>query len=499
MLILTAAQMRDLDRETIEGIGVPGAVLMESAGRGVIEVMARVMDLERARVIVFCGPGNNGGDGFVVARHLANRGVPVEVALCAASAKIAGDARIHLDACQRSGVPILFGSGAATLADGDVLVDALLGTGLTRPVTGMIADAITRINHHRGPKIAVDIPSGLDSDRGVPLGPCVRADHTVTFAFAKVGLVSAPGFTYAGQLHVADIGIPEWLARRRGIRSELLDARVLASLRSDDPLGHKGTHGHVLVVAGSRGKSGAALLCGTAVLRAGAGLCTVAMPIEAALHAEGLRPELMIEGYRDGEASDLMALTAGKRAIAVGPGVPRDPWMVSLIGELCATTLPLVLDADALNHLAAHPKLLAPRSAPTVLTPHPGEAARLLDRSPATVQADRIAAARAIAERFGAITVLKGARTIIVAPDGRLAICPSGNPGLGTGGTGDVLTGCIAAALARAPVGSDGFAATAAAVYLHGAAGDRAARARGQTGLLAGDVVDALPSELAGR
>jgi NAD(P)H-hydrate epimerase len=508
MLILTAAEMRALDREVIERVGVPGVVLMEAAGRGVADLIGA---LGRAPVTVWAGPGNNGGDGLVAARHLANRGVDVAVVLCAPAAKVRGDALVHLQACERSGVPILDGATAAGLAaaaarPAEVVVDALLGTGLEREVTGHLADAIARINVHAAVKIAVDIPSGLDADRGIPLGACVRADHTVTFAFAKRGLVIAPGFTFAGRLHVIDIGIPERLARAHGVHAELLDERVLDGLRRPrDPLGHKGTFGHLLVLAGSGDKLGAALLAGQAALRSGVGLCTVALPTGALGAFAGKVPELMAAGYLpdDAEAAwaSLAPLVDGKRALAAGPGMPTQSSMRGLLAKLVSAALArdlgVVLDADALNHLAADAAILdgAPRppSARLVLTPHPGEAARLLGRPVAEVQADRVGAATALAARHQAVVALKGARTIVAAPDGRLAVCPTGNPGLGTGGTGDVLTGCVGALLAE---GRDAFGAATAAVYLHGAAGDLVADERGQRGLVAHDVVDALPRVL---
>jgi ADP-dependent NAD(P)H-hydrate dehydratase / NAD(P)H-hydrate epimerase len=500
-LLVTAEQMRALDRETIATVGVPGVVLMESAGRGVVDVMARHYDVAHARVVAFCGPGNNGGDGFVVARHLANRGADVIVALVGERDKIKGDARVHFDACAKSNVRI-FEADKAPLHRNDLVVDAIFGTGLQRAVgAGAARDAIARMRAHRGPVIAVDVPSGVDADRGV-IGPCVRADHTVTFAFAKIGLVGAEEQAIVGALHVVDIGIPEKLARERGVKAELLEDAVLAPLRARPLSGHKGTHGHVLVVAGSRGKTGAALLCGTAVLRAGCGLCTVAMPADAAALVEGRVPELMIEAV-----GDVQSLMVGKRAAAVGPGIARDDAARDRIRALGHSELALVVDADALNLIAADnaaaSALWPRRGSPTVLTPHPGEAARLLGATVGAVQEDRIGAARAIADKFGAVCVLKGARTIIAAPDGRLAVNPTGNPGLGTAGTGDVLTGVVAAALARmhgeGEARVDPFAAACAAVYLHGAAGDRAAAARSQTGLLASDVLDALPHLLAPR
>jgi ADP-dependent NAD(P)H-hydrate dehydratase / NAD(P)H-hydrate epimerase len=513
MLLVTAAEMRALDRHVIEEIGVPGVVLMESAGRSVVDVLATLVDVPRTRFVVYAGRGNNGGDGFVVARHLANRGAAVDVILVAPAARVTGDAHTHLSACKKSGVDILDGStpealrtAAARGSEADVVIDALFGTGLTREVTDLPAEAIGHVNAHQGLTVAIDVPSGLDADRGVPLGACVRADHTVTFAFAKRGLVTAPGFTFSGTLHVVDIGIPERLARARGVTAELLGPSVLQRVAAPrDPLGHKGTHGHLLVVAGSEGKTGAALLCGGAALRAGAGLVTVASPDSVRSAIDGRVPELMTAGYGDERKPDWDALEAhlpGKRAVAVGPGMPTGAAMRGVLAELCRSALArglgLVLDADALNHLAAEQTLLDPGSEEAarwrlVLTPHPGEAARLLGKDTREVQSDRVASAQALAARYGAVVVLKGARTIIAAPDGRLAVNPTGNPGLGTGGTGDVLTGILGALLAQ---GLGGFEAACAAAYWHGAAGDRVAEEHGETGLMAGDVVEALPGTL---
>jgi NAD(P)H-hydrate epimerase len=495
MLILTAAEMRALDREVIDTIGVPGAVLMDAAGRAVAERALAVP----GEVVVYAGSGNNGGDGFVAARHLANRGRRATVILCAPREKVAGDARLHLLACEKSGVSILDGASPESLAEAAektaaaaVVIDALLGTGIDRDVTGHLADAIAGINAHRGFKIAVDVPSGLHTDRGVPLGCCVRADHTVTFAFAKRGLVGAPGFTYSGKLEVVDIGIPEWLARARGVTGRLLDDDALEPLVAPfDPLAHKGTRGHLLILAGSVGKSGAALLCGTAALRGGAGLVTLAAPAELMPSVDGRVLELMTAWYSTAAPESVLAAFEGKRALAAGPGMPTDPAMRELLEELAQRAaergLPLVFDADALNHLAAAPDILAAHP-PVVLTPHPGEAARLLGRSTADIQSDRVASAQELAAKFSAVVVLKGARTVIASSGDALAVCPTGGPALGTGGTGDVLTGLVGALVAR---GAAPFEAACAAVYAHGLAGDRCAEERGT--LVAHDLLDFLP------
>jgi NAD(P)H-hydrate epimerase len=521
MLIVTAAQMRALDREVIERIGVPGVALMESAGRAVVEVLAALRAPRGTRYVVFAGPGNNGGDGYVVARHLYDRGAEVQVIRCVPEARVSGDARVHYGACQRTGVEVLDGTAPPSLADAvrataeaDVVVDALLGTGLTRNVDGLLAEAIAAINRHRGVVVAVDIPSGLDADRGVPLGICVRAHHTVTLGLPKVGLCSAPGFTQVGRLHVADIGIPERLARAAGISAELLGDEVLAPVHAaPDPMAHKGARGHVLVLGGSAGKTGAALLCGSAALHAGAGLVTLAVPRAIQASIDGRIPELMTAAYGSvgGAPVDLTAAPAvigeiasllpGKRVLAVGPGMPTDPAFAEILTHLCAQAighgLAVVIDADGLNHLARDPRILEGRkeAGRVVLTPHPGEAARLLGASTADVQADRTAVARHLAARFSAVVALKGARTVVARSDGRIAISPTGNPGLGTGGTGDVLTGCVAGLLGRE---RDPFDACTQAVYAHGAAGDRLLVAEG-LGFTASQVVDALSQILTPR
>jgi NAD(P)H-hydrate epimerase len=321
------------------------------------------------------------------------------------------------------------------------------------------------------------------------MGTCVRADHTVTFAFAKRGLVGAPGFTYAGRLEVADIGIPEWLARARGVTSRLLDDNALGPMvKPLDALAHKGTRGHLLILAGSVGKSGAALLSGSAALRGGAGLVTLAAPFQLMPVVDGRVLELMTTWYHlPPDSSVLLAAFEGKRALAAGPGMPTDAAMREVLQALarrCAESgRPLVLDADALNHLAAMPEILDARP-PVVLTPHPGEAARLLGRSTAEIQSDRNAAAAELAAKYSAVVALKGARTVI-ACGSELAVCPTGGPALGTGGTGDVLTGLVGALLCAA---IDPFEAACAAVYAHGLAGDRAGG-----NLVAHDLLEHLP------
>ncbi len=501
MHVVTSAEMRELDRITIEELGVPGVVLMEHAGRAVADQVARRAPA-RARVVAVCGAGNNGGDGFVAARWLRQQGFDARVVLVAGRPRAGGDAALHLAAYEKQGGPVADSGGLEDeLAGAAVVIDAIFGTGLTRVIEGQLAALIHRLNAAPALHLAVDVPSGLDADTGRTLGVCFDADVTVTFAWPKVGLVSAPGFEQVGELVVVDIGIPRALPERLGVKLSLLDLATASALVPRRPRGgHKGTFGHLLVVAGSPGKTGAALLCASAGLRAGAGLCTLATPPAVRPTIEGRAWEVMLaeldgERPREDALATLLTLAAGKRAIAWGPGMPTSP----SAGELLRAALrvleqPLVLDADALNHLARDPSILAQARAQVVLTPHPGEAARLLGSDVATVQADRVASARRLAELTRAVVVLKGARSVIAAADGRAVINPTGNPGMGTGGTGDVLTGVVGALLAQ---GLAPFDAAVLATYVHGLAGDLARDARGEIGLVAGDLLSFLPPAFA--
>lgn len=505
--VVTAAEMREMDRVTIEEIGIPGAVLMEHAGRAVAD---EVLTMVRAgaRVAVVCGSGNNGGDGFVAARWLRERGIDARVILVAGRPRAGGDAALHLAAYERCGGRVLEASDATSLAhhsrelnEADAVVDAVLGTGLKSEVRDHLARVIEAVNRSPAPVLAVDIPSGLDADNGRALGAAVEAERTVTFGFAKAGLVTYPGFERAGELRVADIGIPAALAARQAVRLGLLDEAEARSMMPRRPRGgHKGTFGHLLVVAGSAGKTGAALLSAQGGLRAGAGLVTLATAPDARAAVEGRVPEVMVsqldlERPREQALAEIVGLAAGKRAIAWGPGMPTsDAAGETLRAALALLEVPIVLDADALNHLARDLSVLEHVRAPLVLTPHPGEAARMLGLTTTEVQSDRVATARDLAARARAVVVLKGARTVIAAPDGWAAINPTGNPGMGTGGSGDVLTGIIGALLAQ---GLDPYAAACLGTYAHGRAGDLARKRRGEMGLVAGDLIDALPEALA--
>ena len=493
-LVVTAAEMRAIDRLTIEEAGIAGVVLMESAGRAVADAVRDLLD-EDAMVCVVCGTGNNGGDGFVVARYLHGWGVPVAALLVGAREAVSGDALTQLDTADVVGVPVIevlerFEAPAEdALESATVLVDALFGTGLARPVEGLALEAIERINDSGAVVVSVDVPSGISSDSGQILGAAVRADITVTFALRKRGLVTFPGAAHAGEIVVADIGIPpdvvEFVAPMAAMA-----AFERPYLPPREPDSHKGDFGHVLVVGGCPGKAGAVLLAGMAALRSGAGLVTVVTDPRCQPALEGRFPELMVEPGWD----RVPAACEGKAAIVLGPGLAPDEAGEGVVRAVLASArCPVVVDAGALAGVA---RIGLPEGdGPRVLTPHPGEAAQLLGSTSAAIQLDRFAALGTLVERTGAIVVLKGARTLTGGPDETVTVNGSGNPGMATAGSGDVLSGIIGAFLAR---GLEPIVAAQLGVYVHGAAGDQAAAVQGQEGLVAGDIVDALPQVLAG-
>ncbi len=504
MRILNAEQMREADRRTIEDIGIPSLVLMENAGRQVVAVMeATFEDLPDRRVAILCGRGNNGGDGFVVARTLRQRKVEVSVFLVGRLADVRGDARTNLESLARLGLPVVEIAGeqewelhASEVADHDLVVDALFGTGLTSPLAGLLETIVEDVNSSSVPVVSIDLPSGLSADTHEVIGPCVQAAVTVTLGAPKLPLVLPPARGKVGDLAVADIGIPqEVIEALEGPDLRLItpdDLRALVPARDRDA--HKGTFGHVLVVAGSRGKTGAAHLSAEGALRSGAGLVTVATPQSCQPIVASLGPEYMTEGLAETPGGGLAAsaleavLALRGTVIAAGPGLGTTEDVAALVtGLVERADVPLVLDADAINAFAADPGRLAAREGQTIIvTPHPGEMARLLGMSIGEVQAHRLETARTLATTHGLFVVLKGHRTVIATPDGRAHINPTGNPGMATGGTGDVLTGMIAGWLAQL---GDAESACCLAVYLHGAAGDLAADDEGEVSMTAGDLL----------
>ncbi len=502
MLVVTATEMRALDAWTIAH-HTPGPVLMERAGEGAARVLAAHWPKAGGQVVVCCGTGNNGGDGFVLARHLRRVRYGAEVWLVGRRDDLRGDAAA-MAARWEGAVTTIESPGQVEalcrrLERAGIVVDALLGTGLKAPVAGTLATVIDAINAAGKPVLAIDIPSGLSADTGHPLGATVRADVTATFAFPKVGQVMYPGAELCGRLEVVDIGIPPEAIAEVEPRMRLLEAHDVGCLlprRARDA--HKGTFGHVLIVAGSRGKTGAALLAAAATARAGAGLTTLAAPAALLPVVEGHVREVMCEplpdGLDTGAAPALDRLLAGRAAVVCGPGLGQAEGARAIVHHVVRhARTPLVLDADGLNAIAGT-AVLRERPAPTIVTPHPGEMARLLGCSTTEVQADRVATARRFAAAHDVVTVLKGARTVIAAPGGGVAISPTGNPGMGSGGMGDVLSGILGGLLAQ---GLDAMAAASLGVFAHGAAADAVAARRGEVGLLAGDLLDELPPTIA--
>ncbi len=504
MKLYTAEAMQDADRRTVDELGIPGQALMENAGGECTRLIHQQYGATRApKAVIVAGRGNNGGDGYVIARRLAALGWHILTLVLAHREEIVGDARTNLELLPRAMVrfsPRGILPYAEDLAEATIIVDALLGTGLTRMVDGPYAEAVNLINGAGPPVVAVDIPSGIHGTSGNVMGTAVRATLTVTFAGAKVGQFLYPGTEYVGELRVVEIGIPPGLLAEIPGYEYLDIAAARSTLRPRPRTAHKGSCGHLLVIAGSRGKTGAAAMAANSAVRSGSGLVTLAVP--ATLHdiLEVKTTEAMTfplddagRGYLGSLAlPEILALLPGRDAVALGPGLSRNPETAALVRQLLKEIrIPLLLDADALNAVSEEPESLAAiRSPATVLTPHPGEMARLCGCSVADIEANRVATARDAAIRHGVYLILKGARTVCAAPDGRIALNGSGNPGMATGGMGDILTGIVGSLLGQ---GYPPFDACKLGVFLHGLAADLVAADKGEIGLCATDVQEKLP------
>jgi NAD(P)H-hydrate epimerase len=508
--------MKAVDRAAIDKLGLPGLVLMENAGRGVAEIIAREKShLSDLDVRVVCGAGQNGGDGFVVARHLLDRGAQVQVFLAMPREKMAGDAAVFARVFEALPGALVrdasFEEDATTwrayLAGADVIVDAVFGTGLRSDVIGPAAAAIRAMNAVDTLRVAVDIPSGLDADTGVVRGGAVLAHVTATMGCRKLGLVLDPDAP-VGQVEVVDLGVPPdaalEAARAEGPLCYWLErADVARMLPRPGPGAHKGTAGHVLIIAGSAGKTGAALLAARAALRTGAGLATMATTRAGQTALDAKVVAEMTAVYADGDDADgasyarILALAGRMKAAALGPGIPTGPGMAAMVRRLVGELpIPLVVDADALNLLGEDAAALATSArAARVLTPHPGEMARVCGLPVGEISKDRLGHARRLAERSRAVVVLKGARTVIARPDGTAHINPTANPALGTAGSGDVLTGVIASLLGQGLAAPD---AACAGVFVHGESAETAIRTLGSHNLMAGDLPDAIARTLEG-
>ena len=502
MRILNAAQMREADRRTIEDIGIPSLVLMENAGRQVVAAIEAVhSDLLERKVAVLCGRGNNGGDGFVVARTMTQRGIDVSVFVIGRVADVRGDARVNLEVLGRLGISVVEIADSQAwelhfteISDCTLIVDAVFGTGLNAPISGLMETVVADVNGSGIPIVAIDLPSGLSADTHEPIGDSIEAGMTVTLAAPKLSLVLPPAETRAGDIVIADIGIPsDVIASLDGPHVHLMTRGAMRELIGPRmPDTHKGDYGRVLIVAGSRGKTGAAHLSALGALRSGAGLVTVATPACCVPIVAAMAPEYMTEAIDErADGLDTAAvdriLEMARDVVAIGPGLGQAPGTREFIRTLVdRATMPLVVDADGLNAFADDPDRLSGREGrDVIITPHPGEMARLVGMSTDEVQASRLEIARNFAAAHHLYVVLKGHRTLIATPDEKVFINPTGNAGMATGGTGDVLTGMIAAWLAQL---LDAEAACQLGVYLHGMAGDLAEADEGEVAMTAGDL-----------
>ncbi|MCR4404581.1 MAG: NAD(P)H-hydrate dehydratase [Candidatus Acetothermia bacterium] len=521
MKVLTGSQMMELDRRAQE-LGLDVLVLMENAGRSVAQAIVEralnpSLSLEgggrrkRPRVVVVAGKGNNGGDGLVAARHLLNLGAEVKVFILAerGQGQLSPPAERNAAILEKAGAAVEYlpdeaglANLAAALERADIVVDALLGLGIAGPVRGYYARAIDLINAAGAFVVAVDLPSGLEAETGRVEGPCVRARLTVTMGLPKLGLLLYPGREFVGELVVGEVGYPRGLVEGFDSKLELIDRELVASpLPRRRPYSHKGDYGRIFVLAGSRGYTGAAALAAEAALRAGAGLVTLGIPaslnpiLEEKLTEVITRPLPEVDGSLAFAAlGEIEESLKPQDVLALGPGLSRHPETARLVKELIKRVgLPAVVDADGLNNLSDEPEAIREAKAPLVLTPHPGELSRLNKKAIAEIEADRVGAARAFAKEYNVILVLKGVPTVVATPDGRCYINSTGNSGLASGGSGDVLTGLIAGFLGQ---GLEPWQAAVCGVYLHGLTADRLKPETGERAMIAGDLLKKLPQVL---
>lgn len=512
MKLVTAAQMKEIDRAAIVARGIPSLDLMERAGVAVARCASAMIREGRLhpRVLLFAGKGNNGGDAFVASRHLQAEGIATRTVLLAHRGDISRDAAENLRRLEGAGGGVAVAETAAGLGavresagSFDLVIDGILGTGVSGTVGGIFAEAIAFIRGLRVPAIAIDVPSGLDATTGRVCGTAVRAAATVTMGLPKTGMIAADAPEHCGRIRVADIGLPEDLVRGAAGSGELVVEQDLYPLFTPRArVSHKGDYGHVLVVAGSPGMTGAACLAATAAMRAGSGLVTVAVPrgLNAVFEAKITEPMTLplpetSAGTLGRDAGEEI-LRAAERfdAVLVGPGLSRHPETAEMARRLLAELPgPVLVDADGLNALAGDLSALGKAKAPRVLTPHPGEMARLAGCGIAEILAARAGTASGFARLHGCTVVLKGAQTVVASPDGRVTVNASGNPGMASGGTGDVLAGVIVSFLGQGMAPGD---AARAGVFAHGDAGDRAAARRGERGMIASDIVEGLPDAL---
>ncbi|MDI9514533.1 MAG: NAD(P)H-hydrate dehydratase [Clostridiaceae bacterium] len=508
MKLITPEQMRIIDQEAIEKIGIPGVVLMENAAFHVSMKAAEILNQRNGRlVLVVAGAGNNGGDAFAVSRHLLSMGYWVSLYMLSSLESLKGDAAINANILKNMGFTIELLEPAnldrfcESCMEADLVIDGLFGTGLSRDLEGIALEVVDIVNQYSGCTLSIDIPSGIDGLTGRICGSCVKADYTVTFFLPKVGMVQYPGAAYLGELTVADISIPYALADDMEM-FDLTDGGMVSNILPPRPEdGHKGTFGKVLVIAGSYAMPGAAILCAQSAYRMGSGLVKLAVPREIVpvLAARVTEAVYAPMESRNGhivhtDSALLKELLDSCDSVLVGPGLSCNEdtrELVHQVIDLCRK--PLVLDADALNVIVSDTEVLSRLKCEAVITPHPAEMARLLGTDTKSVQSDRIGAAKAFAEEYGLTVVLKGAGTVIAGPDGRVSINPTGNNGMATAGSGDVLAGMIASLMGQDVLP---YEAAVAAVFIHGLAGDRAAAEKGVWGMTASEISERIGAEL---
>lgn len=511
MKVLNSTQMKSIDKKAIQDIGIIGPILMENAGSEISrQILKRFPRISTKSVSIICGKGNNGGDGFVVARHLYNKGCRPQVVLLAKKGDLKGDAELNGRIVDKMGLSITevtdeeeWEKIRERVMDSDIIVDAIFGTGLTKPVRGRYTQVIEDINRSDSYKVAVDIPSGISSDQFQIIGPCIRADLTVTMAAPKIPHIFPPAEDFMGELVIADISAPSFLFEDESLPMELMEKeRLMPYFKKRKNNTHKGNYGHLFILSGSLGKTGAAAMAGRAALEMGAGLVTVGTPQSCLPIVARSMMELMTEPLAETSEwtlsekalDQVKILLKGKDAVLIGPGISTHDSTSRLIMSLLPSIdVPAILDADALNIISSDPGVLKSMSSPVVVTPHPGEFARMTHTSTKEVVEKKLDLAPEFSKEYGVYLVLKGYRTIVATPDGKIFINPTGNPGMATGGSGDVLSGMIASLIMQE---GDFLESVLASVYVHGLSGDIAVKERGEKSLLAGDVINFLPKAI---
>jgi len=508
MKVVSPKEMKEIDNISINKLGIPGIVLMENAALKVCEeIVKSLVEISGKNILIFAGKGNNGGDAFAVARHLFNRNAQVEVCIACNKKDISGDAKTNLDILENMGVSTYELSMSLSkieilesLKKADLVIDGIFGTGFKGELKELLKEIINTINSSRKPVISIDIPSGVVGATGEVPSICIKATKTVTFALPKIGIVVNPGSEYSGEVVVVDIGIPKKIIDYQRINMNIIDSDYVATLiPTRKTNSNKADFGKVFIITGSKGMTGAGCLCGKAALRSGAGLVYLGVPFSLAqIYDAALTESITISleeksnGYLSMESEkQILNWISHSTVAAVGPGLSINDDIVELIGSIIENSeVPLILDADALNAVARDVSVLRKLKSEAIITPHPGEMAKLLGISNTDVQNNRIETAREFAAKWNVITVLKGSRSLVAFPDGTIYINPTGNSGMATGGTGDVLTGLLAGLIGQGVKPRD---AAVAGVYIHGLAGDMVAAIKGEHGLIAGDLVEELP------